>query len=222
MESSSQEENGKGQNSNSAGLDHTPLLIFPCLPPLLLYQLNLPSNSTKPWENGRGRALASRRTEGKGLMFHNARRQPGYAVIPAHDRRKRGGKLCQTCIMDKAKAGSSARFGRTLINRVDRWSPMVPNPHENPFCFLVCLSVSHSLPLPEPVSRCSLHRSFSSLAERFLMQEHHLISLFASLPLSSHLFSIHIWRTHPLARPFACFVIGAYGANVRKRTLSII
>lgn len=54
------------------------------------------------------------------------------------------------------------------------------------------------------------------------MQEHHLISLFASLPLSSRLVSIHIQRTHPFARPFACFVIGTNGANVRKRTLSII
>ena len=106
------------------------------------------------------------RAEGKGLMFHSARRQSGYAVIPAHDRRKREeGKLCQTCIMDKAKAGSSTRLERTLINRVDRWSPVVPNPHENPFSFLVCRSLLHSLPLPELANCCTLHRRFNSLAD---------------------------------------------------------
>lgn len=70
-------------------------------------------------------------------MFHSAQRQSGYAVILAHDRRKREeGKLCQTCITDKAKAGSSTRFERTLINRVDRSSTVVPHPHEIPFPFL--------------------------------------------------------------------------------------
>lgn len=43
-----------------------------------------------------------------------------------------------------------------------------------------------------------------------------------SSPFMSCLFSIHIQKTHPLARQFECFVIGADGANVRKCTLSII
>lgn len=71
---------------------------------------------------------------------------------------------CQTCIMDKAKAGSSTRFERTLINRVDGWSPVVLHPHKNPFPFLVCWSLSHCLPFPKLASHYILHR-FSSLAD---------------------------------------------------------
>lgn len=123
---------------------------------------------------------------------------------------RKEGKLCQTCIMNKAKVGSSTRFERTLINGVDRWSLMVPHLHEKFFSFFVCQSLSHSLPLSEPVSCWTLHRMFSSLAdstthERFLRQEYHLITLSICLtsPFISRLFSIHIQRTHLLARPFA-------------------
>lgn len=83
------------------------------------------------------------RAGGQELMFDSAWRQSGYAVIPAHDRRKREeGKLCQSFIMDKEKAGSPVRFERTLINRADRWPPVAPHPYENPFPFLVCQSLS--------------------------------------------------------------------------------
>lgn len=59
--------------------------------------------------------------------------------------------------------------------------------------------------------------------QRFLRQEHHLISLFASLPLSSVVCFPFIHRElTPLARPFACFVRGDGDANVRKCILSII
>lgn len=92
--------------------------------------------------------------------------------------------------MDKAKAGSSSMFERTLINRVDRWSPVVPHPPENPFPFLVHQPLPYSLPLPKLVSPWTLYRRFSFLAdstthERLLRRDNHLISLFASLPLSS-------------------------------------
>lgn len=169
------------------------------------------------------------RAERKWLMFHSASRQSASGVMPIHDRRKREeGKLCQTCIMDKAKAGSSRTFERTLINRVDRWSPVVPHPPENPFSFLVCQSLPHSLPLPKPVNPWTPYRRFSFFGRQYHSREvsqarqssHQPICLSSSF--ISCLFSIHIQRTQPFARPFACFLVGANAANVRKCMLSVI
>lgn len=111
------------------------------------------------------------------------------------------------------------------INRADRWSPVVPHPHENPFPFLVCQS--HSLPLSELVSHCALHRRFSSSADSTIHSQefsqartssHQPVCL--SSPFICCLFSIHTQRIHPLARPFACSARGDSDANVRKCILS--
>lgn len=214
----------KMQGTKQQQLGHRPLLIPPCLPSLLPHQVCLWSN--KPWDNGPQR----RRAEGQELMSDSAWRQPGYAVNPVHDRRKtEEGKLCQSCITGKTKAGSSTRFERTLINRADRWSPVVPRPYENPFPFLACQSLFHSLPLSELVSHCALHRRFCSLADssthsREVSQagasSHQPVCL--SSPFTCCLFSIYTQRAHPLARPFACFVRGDGDANARKCMLSVI
>lgn len=128
--------------------------------------------------------------------------------------------------MDKAKAGSCARFKRALINGIDRWSPVVPHPQINPFSFLVC-SLSHSLPPPECTSCYAPNRSFFSWQTISFTRGFSGKSIFSSaylllFPFISCLFSIHIRGIHPLARPFACFVICADGANVRKCTLSLV
>lgn len=152
-------------------------------------------------------------------------RQCGYAVIPAHSREE--GKLCQSCIIDKAKTGSSTRIERTLINRADRWSPVVPHTYENPFPFLVCQSLCHSLPLSELVNHCAFHIKFSSLADssthseafsRARASSHQPVCL--SSPFIYYFFSTHTQRIHPLARPFAYSGRGDGDANVRKCILS--
>lgn len=73
---------------------------------------------------------------------------------------KEKGENCQTCITGIAKPGPCARFKRALINGVDRWSPVIPHPHVNPFPVLVCHSLPHSQHPPEPSSCCTLNRVF--------------------------------------------------------------
>lgn len=183
-----------------------------------------------------GQSTHKGRAEGKGLMLHSAWRQSGYAVIPAHDRKKKEeGKLCQTFITDKGKAGSSTRFERTLINRVDRWSPVVPHPHENLFPFLVC----QFLPIPCLLQSWQVTALFTEFSLVLLFTEKVVFGrqyhsrelsearasshqLCLSTPFISYLSSIHIQRTNTLARPFACLVIGVDGTNVRKCMLAII
>lgn len=73
---------------------------------------------------------------------------------------KEKGENCRTCITGIAKPGPCARFKRAPINRVDRWSPVIPHPHVNPFSILVCHSLPHSQPPPEPSSCCTPNRVF--------------------------------------------------------------
>lgn len=168
------------------------------------------------------------RAEGKGLMFHSARRQSGSGVMPIHDRRKwEERKLCQTCIMDKAKAGSSSMFERTLINRVDRRSPVVPHPPGNPFPFLVHQSLPYSLPLPKLASPWTLYRRFSFWQTvpltRGFSGETIISSAYLPLFLFHLLFVFHSYpENSPLCQTICMFWVGADGANVRKCMLSVI
>lgn len=189
-----------GLHSNSRVLGHTPFLMALCLPSLLLCQVMclqfLPSfgRMAVPAQGGEQRRKGECLTEPKSSLVMQ--------LLQHMTGGKETSENWQTCITGIAKPGSCARFKRAPINGVDRWSPVVPYPHVNPFPFLVCLLLPHSCLLQSPqvaallTELLFLGRQCHSMEVSQAGASSHRPICFSSSFISC-LFSIHIWRIHP-------------------------
>lgn len=161
-------------------------------------------------------------------MFDRAQKQSGYAVTPAHDRRKgdewkltnlhhRHSKTWLLCQVQKSP---------------NKWSWQMVSSCSLPTCKSLSLSclpfTTPFLPPPEPSSCCTPNRAFvpwqtvpfnGSFSGRSIISSAYLFLILFHLLFVFH---SYLEDSPPPARLFACFVICANGANIRKCTLSIV